>query len=149
MKHAVMIAGDYFLNALKSAAIGALVAVVLSLAEGEAAVGLATAGAYALVGMTCGTSSKAAIEGAFSLFGTRRFLAYILNAIIIAAVICVFVDVFYQGFGGMRPWVVVLVFVLPEAASVLLVRAGVEESLRLERAFEKRRNRIESEDEPE
>jgi hypothetical protein len=146
MKRAAALFVDYLANALKSAAIGALMAVVVALLRGEGALRLDDAGLYALIGMTCGTCSKAAIEGALSLFGARRFLAYLLNGAVIAAVILAFVYLFLGGFGGMEGWAIVLVFALPEAASVVLVRAGLEEALCLERAFDERREALEAEE---
>jgi hypothetical protein len=146
MKRISAILLDYAKNALRAAVIGALVAIAVALALGENVLRLGNAGAYALIGLACGTCSKAAIEGAFSLFGARRLLAYVLNAAVIAILILVLVHVFFDGFGGMDPWVVALIFALPEAASVLLVRAELEEALRLERAFDERRKALDTEE---
>ena len=149
MKRAAGILFDYLKNALRSAAIGALLAILVALALGKSVLSLRDAGAYALIGLTCGTCSKAAIEGAFSLFGERRFLAYILNAVVIALGILILVRVFYSGFEGLDYRVVALIFGLPEAASVWFVRAELDEAARFKRAIDKRRSLLESEDEPE
>jgi hypothetical protein len=147
MKRVAAIILDYAKNALRAAVIGVLLAIAVALALGESVLRLSDAGAYALIGLACGTCSKAAIEGAFSLFGARRLLAYVLNAAVIALVILVFVRVFYAGWAGLDPWIVLLIFALPEAASVLLVRAELKEALLLERAFDKRRKALETEGE--
>lgn len=146
MKRAFGIFIDYLVNALKSAGIGALLAAAVALARGEGILLLGDAGIYSLIGAACGTCSKAVIEGTLSLFGTRRLLAYIINATIIAAVILASVFIFLKGFEGMKAWAIVLVFALPEAGSVLLVRAGLDEALRFERAFEERREALDSEE---
>jgi hypothetical protein len=146
MKRLAIVILDYFVNALRSAAIGALVAVALALAQGQESVLLGVAGTYALVGVACGTSSKAIIEGAFSLFGARKSLAYILNAAIIMLIILLFVLIAKEGFGGMSIPVIVLVFALPEVASALIVRSGLREVARLSEAFDKRRDELDEED---
>ena len=143
VKDRLGIAVDYISNALKSAAIGALVSAAIALALGEGALRLDFAGACVLIGVACGTCSKAVIEGAFSLFGARRSLAYLLNAAIIAAIVVVAPYLFFGGFEGLEPWVVVLIFALPELASVFIVRAGLGEASRIERAFDKRREELE------
>jgi hypothetical protein len=56
----------------RRALLSELLAVAVALAQGESVLRLGVAGAYALIGSACGTSSKAAIEGAFSFFGARR-----------------------------------------------------------------------------
>ena len=122
MKRVSVILLDYIKNAFWAAAIGTLVAIAAAIAQGESILRPSDAGAYALIGLACGTCSKAAIEGAFFLFGASRLLAYVLNASVIAIVILVLVRVFFDGWAGLDPWVVLLVFALPEAASVLLVR---------------------------
>jgi hypothetical protein len=147
MKRALVLILDYFSNALKSAAIGALMAVLVVLARGDSVLSLSVAAIYALIGAACGTCSKAAIEGAFALFGKKRFLAYLLNALVIATVILVLVYAFLGGFSSMEAWAVILVFALPEAASVFLVRAGIDEATRLEHAFARRRKSLDSGDE--
>lgn len=149
MKLAAAILMDYLKNALQAAAIGGLLAVVVALAQGESVLRLGVAGVYALIGSACGTCSKAAIEGAFSLFGARRLLAYLLNAVVVAIVILVLGNVFFPGLGGLNPWAIVLIFALPEAVSVGLVRAGLGEAARFERALDRRRDSLDAKDGPE
>jgi hypothetical protein len=133
---------DYLVNALWSAIIGAALAVALALVQGKNSVGLAPLGAYALVGITGGTCSKAAIEGAYALFGARKAFAYALNAVIVLAVILVFSYVIMGGLSGLPTLAVILIFALPEIASVLLVHAGLYEAERLNRAFMERRKKL-------
>ena len=146
MKRALAIVGDYLLNALVSAAIGALLSLAVALIQGDGAIALSTAAGYSLIGLVCGSSSKAAIEGAFALFGRRRLLAYLLNAAVIAVVIYVFAGLVFDGFGPLEGWKVVLVFAVPEAASILLVRNGIREARKFEHAFESRRKLLDSEE---
>jgi hypothetical protein len=147
MKRSLWLLADYFRNAYKSSMIGVLVAVAVALARGRNSLLLVDIGAYALIGAACGTCSKAAIEAAFSLLGRRPILAYVLNAVVIAAVITLLVYALFGDFAGLEPWLVALIFILPEVVSVLLVRAGIGEATRLERAFEKRRDRFDSDGE--
>ena len=142
MKRALGILADYALNALRSAAIGVLVSFALTLAQGESALPLSLALSCALIGAACGTCSKAVIEGSVALVGTRKFLAYLLNAATTAAVVLGLTFVFFDGLVGLSPWAIALIFGLPEIASVFLVRAGHGEATRLRAAFEKRRSRL-------
>ena len=142
MKRGSAVFADYLSNAAKSAAIGALVAAAVALIQGESSLSLGVAGIYGLVGVACGTCSKAVIEGALSLFGSRRRLAYLLNALITAGIILAFVFLFRGGFSGMRIEAIILVLVIPEVGSALLVRSGLEEVSRLERALDKRRDEL-------
>jgi len=146
MKRILGIAWDYAVNALKSAVIGALVSVGIALAQGEGTLSLGFAASCALVGIVCGISSKVIIEGAFALLGPRRWIAYMLNAAVIAGIVIAYVLAFFGSFAGMSPWAVVLAFLLPEAASVALVRAELEEAIRLERAFDRRREELDESD---
>jgi hypothetical protein len=142
MKHALAIVADYLVNALWSGLIGALLAVALALAQGQNTLSLSAAGSYALVGITCGTCSRAAIEGSFALFGASKALAYILNAAIIAAIILAFSLFVMGGFDGLRPVEFALIFGLPELGSALVVYATLDEASRLNRAFAKKRKEL-------
>jgi hypothetical protein len=146
MKSILGIAWDYAFNALKSAVIGALVSAGIALAQGEGMLSLGFAASCALVGIVCGTSSKLIIEGAFMLFGPRRWIAYMLNAAVIAGIVIGYVLVFFGSFAGISPRAIVLAFFLPEAASVVLVRSELEEVIRLERAFDRRREELDESD---
>ena len=140
MKRILSILADYLKNALASAAIGVALSIIITIAQGETSVSLELIGACALIGLVCGTCSKAAIECAVSLFSTRRPLAYLLNALIIAVVIVVLVQVLFHGFGGLDTWVIALIFAIPELTSVLLVGFELNEAARFKRAFDKRRS---------
>lgn len=143
MKNLFGIAWDYVLNALVSAAIGGLVSVGISLAQSEGLPSPVFGASCALVGVACGTASKLIIEGAFALFGPRRWIAYLLNASVIAGIVVAYVLVFFGTFQDMRVRAILIAFAVPEAASFFIVRAEVEQSIRLERAFKKRHDDLE------
>jgi hypothetical protein len=148
MKRQFGIVSDYILNALKSAVIGALVSIVITLSEGESALWLGFVGECAFIGVVCGTCSKAVIEGVFALFGAPRFLAYVLNALIIGVIVLILPCLIFGGFDGIKPWVIVLVFALPEAGSIFIVRAGLAEAESIERALEQKRAELEEKNSP-
>lgn len=143
MKKLLGIVWDYVLNALVSATIGGLVAMGISLAQGAGLPSPGFGASCALVGVTCGTASKLMIEGVFALFGPRRWIAYLLNATVIAGIVVAYVLVFFGTFEDMRLWSTLIAFAVPEAASFFIVRAAVEQSIALERAFKKRRDDLE------
>jgi hypothetical protein len=80
------------------------------------------------------------------VFREKRYLAYLLNALVVAVVIIASVQVFLEGFEGMETWAIVLVFALPEAASIFLVRMELDEARKFERAFKKRREALDIEE---
>jgi hypothetical protein len=142
MKRGLAVFADYLSNAAKSAALGALVAAAVAFIQGESVVNLGVAGTYALLGVACGTCSKALIEGALALLGAGRRLAYALNALIIAGIVIAFIFLFRDGFRGMRIETIILVIAMPEVGSALLVRSGLEEADRLKQALDKRRDEL-------
>jgi hypothetical protein len=144
MKRAATILLDYLVNALLSGCIGLLVAAALTIVLGSTEYGLAKAGLYALVGVVCGSCSKATIEGSFYLFGAHRLRAYLLNAAIIALIILAFCFVRYGGLGGLPLIAVVSIFALPEMVSAILVRRSLDEADGLERAFARKRTELEA-----
>ena len=145
MKKLLGIACDYVLNSLGSAAIGGLVSLGIALAQGSWPPSAGLAASCALVGVACGTASKLTIEGAFALFGARRWIAYLLNAVVIAGIVVGYVHLFIGRLADMNAWSMLVAFAVPEGASLLIVRAGVGQALRLERAFDRRREELERE----
>jgi hypothetical protein len=135
MRKLLNVLWDYAINALMSAGIGALVAAALALALRESALNLAFAGRCVLIGLACGTISKSCIEGAFVLFGKRPPLGYAMNAVIVALVVLAMTKLLFGGLGGLSPWLVALIFALPEAASFLIVRKIVLEARKVESAL--------------
>lgn len=142
MKRIIAISLDYLLNAAKSGTLGIVIALMVCLVRGSRVLVLSDAAFYALIGVVCGTCSKASIEGAFLLFGKRSALAYLLNALIIALVIPALVCGFRQGFDGMPLGIVILIFALAEGGSVLLVRGVIGEASRIEQAIEEKRKSL-------
>jgi hypothetical protein len=140
---------DYLVNACWSAAIGDILAISLALVQGRDSVTLEALAGYALVGITGGTCSKAAIESAYALFGERKALAYLLNALIVMAVILGFSYLIMGGLGGLPPLAIILIFAIPEIVSVLLVHAGLAESERVSGAFLRRRDELADRDKKE
>ncbi len=142
MSKPLAIALDYAFNALVSAGLGALVAVGIVLARGESSVGLGLAAGCSLIGAACGTASKLTIEGAFALFGKRLALGYLLNAAIVALLVWAGASLVFGGFRGLGLPELLLCFLLPELASVLIVRFGIYEAKSLERSFEAKREEL-------
>jgi hypothetical protein len=146
MKRVIGILAGFLVNALFSAVIGLLVAVAIALAQEESVLPLVFAGKCAAIGLLCGTASKTAIEGTYHLIGGRRLPAYLVNAVVVAVVIVAGVHLLFGDFSGIGPWAMALIFALPEAASLLLVRASLNEADRLERAMDDRRKALEMEE---
>jgi hypothetical protein len=140
---------DYLVNALRSAVIGDILAIAIVLAQGGDSVTLESLVSYAVVGITGGTFSKAAIEGAYALFGKRKALAYLLNALIVAIVILGFSYLIMGGMDGLPPLVIFLIFAIPEIASVILVHAELDEAESVAHAFLRRSDELTETDEQE
>ncbi len=136
---------DYVLNAIVSAAIGGLVFVGISLFQSEGLSRPGFAVSCALVGVTGGTASKLIIEGVFALFGARRWIAYALDMVVVAGIVVAYVLIFFGSFEGLNVWAVLTIFVVPEAASLFIVRFNLERTLRIQRAFDKLREELEKE----
>jgi hypothetical protein len=143
MKRIAAILLDYLVNAFWSGCVGLLVAAALSLVPGTSEYGLSKAGLYFLVGVVCGSCSKATIEGSFILFGAHRLRAYLLNALIIALIILAFNFTHYGSMRGLPLLAILSIFAIPEAVSAILVRLSLDEAQRLEKAFARRREELE------
>jgi hypothetical protein len=133
---------DYVRNALFSALIGFLIAAALELARGSAGLSFVFAGACALTGVVCGTASKGIIEGAFSLFGRRPSLAYVLNAAVILLVVSLFVLLYFGDLRNLRPLTVAIGFLGPVLGSSLIIRGALKEADDLEKAFRRKRREL-------
>jgi len=137
---------DYFRNAVLSAGIGLLVAIVVAVMEGSRAIPLGTVGAYSLLGAICGTVSRVSIESSFYLFGRREWLAYAMNAAVVIIVVLAFNFLVFGGFGKTNPIYVIAVLAFVILASSLLVYSGLSELRKIEEALEQKRRHFEDED---
>ncbi len=133
---------DYLRNALASGLVGFLVAVALQLAWGSPCLPFSFAGACALTGAVCGTASKGIVEGAFSLFGRRRALAYGLNAAVILIIVSGFVAFYTGDLRDMGPATYVIGFLGPILGSSFLLSRALKDAENLTKAFERKRREL-------
>lgn len=122
MKRIMLIVWDYCKNAFVSAGIGLILLLVVKTVEAVSMLALREAFSYAFIGLICGTVSKAAIEVVSVLLGQLSKLAiYLINAVVIALLIAVLSGVFFGGLHDLSPLIICLLFIIPEAASIILV----------------------------